>query len=176
MKYELLNNGRGILADRAPILNDVKGTFKVSFLLPCKGHFFAVFIDANGKKYQVKIIDSTAILPTEILQPQYVQLYVIQIESDKVVRAWDCEPLKISNLCDELKSQWEISGSMSEVSAVERLTEIERMFSVEVAAFKMQAEKYSQAIVAYNSAIEVINNLSERLAALESNYDPTVIK
>ena len=65
---------------------------------------------------------------------------------------------------------------MSEVSAVERLTEIERMFSVEVAAFKMQAEKYSQAIVAYNSAIEVINNLSERLAALESNYDPTVIK
>lgn len=28
----------------------------------------------------------------------------------------------------------------------------------------------------YNAAIEVINNLSERLAALESNYDPTVIK
>ncbi len=28
----------------------------------------------------------------------------------------------------------------------------------------------------YNKAIEVINNLSERLTALESNYDPTVIK
>lgn len=28
----------------------------------------------------------------------------------------------------------------------------------------------------YNAAIEVINNLSERLAALENNYDPTVIK
>ena len=28
----------------------------------------------------------------------------------------------------------------------------------------------------YNKAIIVINNLSERLAALESNYDPTVIK
>lgn len=28
----------------------------------------------------------------------------------------------------------------------------------------------------YNNAIEVINNLSERVAALESNYDPTVIK
>lgn len=28
----------------------------------------------------------------------------------------------------------------------------------------------------YNTAIEVINNLSERLAALENNYDPTVIK
>ena len=28
----------------------------------------------------------------------------------------------------------------------------------------------------YNKAIEVINNLSERLAALEANYDPTIIK
>ena len=28
----------------------------------------------------------------------------------------------------------------------------------------------------YNEALKVINNLSERLAALESNYDPTVIK
>ena len=28
----------------------------------------------------------------------------------------------------------------------------------------------------YNQAIEVINNLSERLTALESNYDPTVIQ
>ncbi len=28
----------------------------------------------------------------------------------------------------------------------------------------------------YNQAIEVINDLSERVAALESNYDPTVIK
>ena len=27
----------------------------------------------------------------------------------------------------------------------------------------------------YNTAIEVINNLSERVVALESNYDPTVI-
>ncbi len=28
----------------------------------------------------------------------------------------------------------------------------------------------------YNKSIQVINNLSERVAALESNYDPTVIK
>lgn len=30
--------------------------------------------------------------------------------------------------------------------------------------------------VEYNKAIEVINDLSERVTALESNYDPTVIK
>lgn len=29
---------------------------------------------------------------------------------------------------------------------------------------------------AYNKAIEVINNLSERVTALEANYDPTIIK
>lgn len=31
-------------------------------------------------------------------------------------------------------------------------------------------------VIEYNKAIEVINDLSERVAALESNYDPTVIK
>lgn len=30
--------------------------------------------------------------------------------------------------------------------------------------------------IEYNKAIEVINDLSERLAELEKNYDPTVIK
>lgn len=29
---------------------------------------------------------------------------------------------------------------------------------------------------AYNKAIEVINDLAQRVAALEANYDPTIIK
>ncbi|MDE7406486.1 MAG: hypothetical protein K2M89_06410 [Clostridiales bacterium] len=38
------------------------------------------------------------------------------------------------------------------------------------------AQETIDALVAnYNNAIKVINNLSERMAALESNYDPTVI-
>lgn len=28
----------------------------------------------------------------------------------------------------------------------------------------------------YNKAIEVINDLAQRVAALEANYDPTIIK
>lgn len=36
-------------------------------------------------------------------------------------------------------------------------------------------EKIDTLVSNYNNAIEVINNLSERMLALESNYDPTVI-
>lgn len=40
---------------------------------------------------------------------------------------------------------------------------------------KATAEELNELKDRYNKAIEVINNLSERIAALESNYDPTVI-
>ena len=151
MKYELLENGRGILVDRLSVLHDVEGTYEVSFLLPCKGQFIAVFIDDRNIKRQVQICEGIAILPLALLRPQYVRLYVVRVENDEVVKTWDCEQLKISNLGDMLGCCYEVSGGMSESAAVARLADMERMFAVELAAFK-------------------------RVTALESNYDPTVIK
>lgn len=176
MRYELLDNGRGILVDRMSVLQDVEGAFEVSFLLPCKGQFVAVFIDDKNIKRQVQICDGIVTLPTSLLRPQYVRLYVVKVENDEVVKTWDCEQIKISNLGDMLGCHYEVSGGMSESAAIARLADIERTFAVELSAFKNQSEKYEQAIIAFNTAIEVINNLSERLAALENNYDPTVIK
>lgn len=37
-------------------------------------------------------------------------------------------------------------------------------------------EKYNEAVKHFNAAIETINNLTERVAALEVNYDPTIIQ
>ena len=37
-------------------------------------------------------------------------------------------------------------------------------------------EKYNEAVKHFNAAIETINNLTERVAALEANYDPTIIQ
>ena len=53
----------------------------------------------------------------------------------------------------------------------------------QAAVEELSAELATKAVAAeldelkqrYNQAIEVINNLSERVTALESNYDPTVI-
>ncbi len=36
-------------------------------------------------------------------------------------------------------------------------------------------EKYNGAVEKYNAAVETINKLAERVAALEANYDPTII-
>ena len=176
MKYELLNNGRGILVDRTPILQDVNGTFKVSFLLSDAAQYCAVLIDSKNVKHQIQICDNEIALPKELLQPQYVKLYVVQLDNNEIIKSWDCEPIKISNLGSMLQSQWEISGGLSEASAVQRLAEVECRLAEVESIFKEQLEKYNQNITAYNKAIEVINNLSERLAALEANYDPTIIK
>ncbi|MCH5163082.1 MAG: hypothetical protein J1G38_06290 [Clostridiales bacterium] len=56
----------------------------------------------------------------------------------------------------------------AEQEHAERLTELLKALAAVQAANGTLAENY-------NKAIEVINNLSERLTALESNYDPTVI-
>ncbi len=37
-------------------------------------------------------------------------------------------------------------------------------------------EKYNGAVEKYNAAVETINKLAERVAALEANYDPTIIE
>lgn len=50
----------------------------------------------------------------------------------------------------------------------EKLAEIEQVFF-------LQAEQYNAAVRQYNAAVETINRLSERLTALEANYDPTII-
>lgn len=43
---------------------------------------------------------------------------------------------------------------------------------VELECVKKENERLA---VVYNEAVKIINNLSERLTALEKNYDPTVI-
>lgn len=63
-------------------------------------------------------------------------------------------------------------ATKSDVEAVTKSTSeaVDKVLAekADISEFRMLAEQY-------NKAIEVINNLSERLAAIESNYDPTVI-
>lgn len=73
---------------------------------------------------------------------------------------------------DALQAEFSRHKASAEQTAqeyAERQNElIKALASVKAASETLAAE--------YNKAIEVINNLSERLAALENNYDPTVIK
>lgn len=220
MKYELLNgSGKGILIDRTPIMLDMRDTFEVSFLLPGKGAYIALFRGDDNIEHKAVIKGGRVKLPPALLnKEQYVSLVVTEVNDDTVVRAWDCEPIKVTAYFHLRENQWQVSGGMTEKSAFERIAEIETQLSktyisfaetqtlvmtdkseqkkttenlwiefnrvlgefdkhksalnAEVAALKAENERL---VTAYNNAVVVVNNLSERITAIEKNYDPTLV-
>lgn len=209
MIYELLPNGRGVLIDRAPILSDVRDTYEVSFLLSENGSYLALFTDAAGIEYRKAIKNGKCQIPKELLKKeQYASLIVSQIDGERVLRSWECEPLKITAMLYLRQTQWEVSGGMTNKNAYERMAELERLYSqalldfgalcAAVEGYKTDLDKQAETlraeytrlsdavasvkreneklVTAYNEASKIINDLAGRLAALEKNYDPTIIE
>ena len=69
-------------------------------------------------------------------------------------------------------------------TAVRLLSERDEVIKTEASAQVQQLqealnnteERLRAAVENYNTAIQVINNMSARITALEANYDPTIIK
>ena len=198
MKYELLSQGdRGILIDRTPIFQDVRDTFEVSFLLPGEGVYLALFKDAAGVEYRKTVVSGAVKIPKEILsKEQYVGLVVCETDGERILRSWECEPIKVTALFGMRYSQWQLSGGMTERNCFDRLLDLERLHAWamnELAGLKNEQAKTKEDLTAhletisllkkqtqevvgnYNGAIDVVNDLSKRLKALEKNYDPTLI-
>ncbi len=64
----------------------------------------------------------------------------------------------------------------TDFSATPAFVELRTKLDQAVKKLSSQTAAYNTAVAAYNAAVERINNIDERLAALESNYDPTVIR
>nr|DAZ31932.1 MAG TPA: hypothetical protein [Caudoviricetes sp.] len=220
MKYELLmGSEKGVLIDRTPIMLDIRDTFEVSFLLPQKGAYIALFRGEDNIEYKSVIKGGRVKLPPELLnKEQYVSLIVTEVNDEIVVHAWVCEPLKVTAYFHLRQNQWQVSGGMTDKSAFERIAEIEKQIAQANIVFtetqtlvmtdKSKREKTEKdlwlefnrvlgdfdkhksaqnaqmtelkkenerLINAYNKAIGVINNLSERITAIEKNYDPTLV-
>ncbi len=73
---------------------------------------------------------------------------------------------------DSIQAEYLRRVAENERSAQSFGTRVNELMS-ELAEVRAENERIA---AEHNKAIEVINNLSERLTALESNYDPTVIK
>lgn len=202
MKYTISKDcDKGILTDRTPVLQDVKDTYEVSFLLPESNTYIATFTDKQCVQYRKAITDGKCRVPKELLRcAQYVGLVVSEIDGDQILRTWECEPLRVTALCNMRQTQWELSGGMTDTDTREKISALEMAHvqltkkqveistalaayseetveertrvNGELAAVKAENKRLTEA---YNQAIEVINNLSERIVALEKNYDPTII-
>lgn len=194
------NTNKGVLVDRTPILQDMRDTYVVSFLLPDNEPYIALFKGADGIEHRTVITDSKCKIPKELLKEQFVELRVCKIDNDKILHTWECEPLKVTAFLHMRKTQLELSSGMTDKDLYERLAELEQnvaeyntLLTTLRSETTEQDIKHSQATQAlqatldtikeqnkalatnYNNAIAVINDLSARLAALEKNYDPTVI-
>ena len=192
MKYRLLSTSqRGVLIDRTPIMRDIKDTYEVFFLLPAPGAYVALFTDANGLEYKAVIKDGKARVPKEILgKEQFVGLIVAQTDNEAVLASWECEPLRVTAFFALRQNQWQLSGGFSDKECFDRLIELEKLYNTTLAELAAQkgvigqlqakevehSESLKTLTEAYNKAIEVVNDLSERLSDLEKNYDPTLIK
>ena len=195
MKYELIqDSNKGVLIDRTPLLRDVRDTFEVSFLPPDNSALLALFKDAGGVEYRKAIKDGICKVPKELLaKEQYVELTVCQIDNDKILQSWECEPLKVTAFFGMRRNQWQLSGGMTDKDCLARLIELEKAHTQTLASVKTLNDKVNtqaeqivalaslkvdngKLTTAYNSAIEVINDLSRRVAAVEKHYDPTLIK
>lgn len=72
-----------------------------------------------------------------------------------------------------------IDGTLSETAAQPLVNEIAELRTelAELSANLDSALARNETLTqSYNNAIEVVNDLVERVAALEANYDPTLIK
>ncbi len=209
MRYELIENSNaGVIIDPTPILLDIKDTFKVSFVLPEDGSYIALFRGEDNSEYKVVIKDNVAIVPKQLFKKeQRVGLTVCQVDSERIIHAWECHSLRIGAFLYLRQTQWQVTACVDDRELFERIAELERSHAETQTAFEtLQAEntrcmevcsktarehaeqvaeltrtlasvkKVNETLVdGYNNAIKVINDLSERVKALEKNYDPTII-
>lgn len=166
MKYELIpNTSKGILVDRTSIMQDIRDTYEVSFLLPDDGAYIVLFKAADGAEYRKVIKDGVCKIPKELLaKEQYVEVTVCNVDNDKILHSWDCEPLKITAFLNMRRTQWQVSGGMSDNDCYARLSEVERLYAQAISDFASLKEE----------VLSMKNNYSARLDYFEKKYDEVI--
>lgn len=187
MKYEIdINAIKGIMIDRTPILQDIRDTYKVSFLLP-KGTFIVLFKGEDGIEYRQSIIEGVCKVPKALLKKeQYVEVLVSQIDKDQITRSWVCEPLKITAFLNLRQTQWQVSGGMTDKDCLNRLWDLEQSLAYQkedMTEFKAEAYRQTEYLNVLikekqekiNKLVEVCGDLANRLTTLEGIvFDPNI--
>ncbi len=201
MRYELLKDScEGVLIDSTPILRDIADTFEVSFLLPDAGSYIALFKGEDDIEHKALIKNGAVKIPKPLLnKEQLVCLTVCKIDGDKIVRAWECWSLRIGAFLHMRQRQWQVAAAEKDILArlaeltrenatlkatasrvknetAEQVSKLRKEIISQTAALASLKTDNGKMATAYNSAIEVINDLSKRVAAVEKYYDPTLIK
>lgn len=184
MKYKLIRNSNaGVIVDNTPVLRDIKDTFEVSFILPEKGVYVTIFRDQSGVEYNATIRDSVVRVPRQILtKSQLVGLTVCLMNSDKIIRSWECQTLKVGTFLSLRKTQWQITAGVDDKRLFERLEEIESKHAEAMTAvnalceqttqYKDQTNEYRQELEHFTVEYEKrLTELNEMLMGLKATNE-----
>lgn len=171
MKYELLSTGQGILIDRTPIMQDIRDTYEVSFLLPEQGAYTAVFNNEFIGEIK-KPIKNDKVKVNELLgKEQYVSLTVCQLGNEGIIKSWECEPIRVTNFNGMTKTQWQISGGMTDKDYYARLNNLEKLYGETLNEIALQNIKLTEAVNLINQYADTLlkdyKDLIRRVKALE---------
>lgn len=159
------SNGLGRYDDVSSFLvTDNKLELKIN-LPNFSGEFF--FVYQNGGKTVTKLLTREGNIVLENLEAGELLANVKHYLRGELVKTYKIEPLVLKEAEIELSATPEITYLADAIKALCVKTE-------ETEKRLMQENKMLSE--AYNNAIKVINDLSERVYALEKNYDPTLIK
>lgn len=165
----------------------------VSNLPTCSGEFRLVAY-MNSKKidtYTLTRDNANVTIPRDKLSAGVFSCRVVHIQGDTVVQNYRIENLVITELNDDLSAEPEITALNARITeltekttgfetALTEATETIQTLKTELEIAKNTIASIKETATAtateYNKAIEVINNLSERVYAIEKNYDPTIIE
>lgn len=174
MRYQLLTSGKGVLIDRTPVLQDMRDTYTVSFLLPDTQPYIALFSGVDGIEHRKPIIDAKCKVPKELLsKEQYVGLTVCKLDGDKIVQVWKCEPLRITAFLHMRKTQWELAGGMTDKDCYNRLVELEKAHANTLGEFSVLRDFVTAHGMKTDKAIEdfgrMIEDIRTTIQALNEN-------
>lgn len=173
MKYELITGSdKGVLIDRTPVMRDVRDTFEVSFILPDNSGYLALFKGADKIEYRKAIKDGVCKVPKELLaKEQFIELTVCQIDNEKVLQSWECEPIKVTAFFGMRRNQWQLSGGMTDKDCFKRLAELERTHAEILSRFNAseakQAALTEQVASLKSSVTDILTSLNEMGQVLE---------
>jgi hypothetical protein len=115
---------------------DIKGAFEVSFLTPTDGAYIALFCGEDGVEYKAAIRYGRVRVPRELLcKEQYVGLIAAETDGERVVRSWECEPLRVTAFLYLRQTQWQVSGGMTDKNCLGRLAELESVHAKVLSEF-----------------------------------------
>lgn len=143
------------------------GTLELQIALPpVSGEFFLV-TDLNGKNGGAVPIPKDGVVTVNNLKAGELNAAIKHYLRGELIETYKVEPLILKAVETDLSALPEIIGLRKEIEALKELYE----------RFSESTKTANETLTAeHNKAISVINDLTERVFALEKNYDPTIIK